>query len=83
MVRKARLPEIARKLRGQAFWSLSYFVVSRGGAPSETVKAYVDNQRNPNRKRKQKVERRIPRKRLPDFTTGLKSCVLAIHLEPE
>ena len=44
MVRKMRLPEVLRRLWGNAFWSPSYFVVSTGGAPLEIVKAYVENQ---------------------------------------
>ena len=53
-VRKHRFPEVLKKLWGQAFWSPSYFVVSCGGAPLEVVKAYVDNQTNPHRKRRRK-----------------------------
>lgn len=60
MVRKAHLPEVLRCLRGAHFWSPSYFVVSCGGAPLATIKAYVDNQRNPHRRKRQKVERRRP-----------------------
>ena len=44
LVRKAKLPDIARKLWGKAFWSPSYFVVSCGGAPLDIVKTYVDTQ---------------------------------------
>ena len=43
-VRLKRFPEVLKKLWGAAFWSPSYFVVSCGGAPLETVKAYVENQ---------------------------------------
>lgn len=43
-IRQARLPEVLRRLWGRAFWSPSFFVVSCGGAPLETVKAYVENQ---------------------------------------
>jgi putative transposase len=42
-----RLSEITKRLWGKAFWSPSYFVVSCGGAPLDTVKAYVSNQTNP------------------------------------
>lgn len=51
-VRAKRLPEVTQKLWGAAFWSPSYFVVSCGGAPLETVKAYVENQTNRNRARR-------------------------------
>ena len=51
LVRQARLPEVLRKLWGKAFWSPSFFVVSCGGAPLETVKAYVENQQAPDRKK--------------------------------
>ncbi len=50
-LRQRKLPEITRKLWGNAFWSPSYFVVSCGGAPLETVKAYVENQTNPHFKK--------------------------------
>lgn len=30
------------------FWSSSYFVISCGGAPLETVKKYIQNQDSPN-----------------------------------
>jgi len=50
LIRQARLPEVVRRLWGKAFWSPSYFVVSCGGAPLETVKAYIDNQQNPLRR---------------------------------
>ncbi|MDG1430455.1 MAG: IS200/IS605 family transposase [Paracoccaceae bacterium] len=49
-LRMKRLSEITKKLWGKAFWSPSYFVVSCGGAPLDTVKAYVSNQTNPLRK---------------------------------
>lgn len=42
-IRRACLPEVLRQLWGKAFWSPSFFVVSCGGAPLETVKAYVEN----------------------------------------
>lgn len=38
LVRRARLPEVLRRLWGKAFWSPSYFVVYCGGDPLETVK---------------------------------------------
>ena len=56
LVRKAKLPEVMRKLWGKAFWSPSYFVVSCGGAPLDIVKTYVDTQqtRPPNAPLKRK-----------------------------
>lgn len=62
-VRMKRLPEITSRLWGKAFWSPSYFVVSCGGAPLETVKAYVDNQTNPVRKKKKQTYVRPTRKK--------------------
>lgn len=35
-------------MRGH-FWSPSYFAVSAGGAPLETIRAYIDQQRRPPR----------------------------------
>ena len=43
-VRRQAFPEVVRKLRGDAFWSPSYFVASCGGAPLEIVKAYIQGQ---------------------------------------
>jgi putative transposase len=44
-LRAADLPEVRKKLWGDHFWSPSYCAVSCGGAPLETVKRYVGNQR--------------------------------------
>jgi putative transposase len=44
-VREARLPVVQRKLWGAHFWSPSYFASSTGGANLETVKAYIEAQR--------------------------------------
>jgi len=50
------LPEVKKVLWGSSFWSPSYCVVSCGGAPLETIKAYVEHQRDPERsKRGQKA----------------------------
>lgn len=49
-VRSRRWPEVQRALWGDHFWSPSYVVVFCGGAPLDVVKAYVENQRSPNRK---------------------------------
>jgi len=61
-VRKARLPEVLRRLWGRAFWSPSYFVVSCGGAPLDVVRAYVENQ--------QKAGRTRPQKTMPGLRPG-------------
>ena len=39
--------EVKKKLWGEHFWSPSYCVVSCGGAPLETVKKYIEDQRRP------------------------------------
>lgn len=44
-LRTAALPEVERKLWGPHFWSPSYCVVSCGGAPLETIRQYVEQQR--------------------------------------
>ncbi len=44
LVRRDR-PDIASKYWKGVLWSPSYFVVSAGGAPLETIKAYVEAQR--------------------------------------
>lgn len=38
-------PDIARNYWRGVLWSPAYFVVSAGGAPLETIKQYVQNQR--------------------------------------
>lgn len=45
-------PEVRRVLWGPSFWSPSYCVVSCGGAPLETIRAYVEAQRDPERSRR-------------------------------
>ncbi|MFZ3585167.1 IS200/IS605 family transposase [Loktanella sp. DJP18] len=55
-LRQHRLPEVLKQLWGNAFWSPSFFVVSCGGAPLGVIKEYVDNQDNPHRKRRPKVQ---------------------------
>lgn len=44
-VRAADLSEVRGKLWGAHFWSPSYCAVSCGGAPLETVKRYIEQQR--------------------------------------
>lgn len=50
-VRGLQWPEVTQALWGEHFWSPSYAVVSCGGAPLETVAAYIRNQQSPNRRR--------------------------------
>ena len=38
-------PEIKNRLWGGHLWSPSYFITTAGGAPLETLKNYVENQR--------------------------------------
>lgn len=44
-LRAEKLPEVRGKLWGGHFWSPSYCAVSCGGAPLETVRRYVEQQR--------------------------------------
>jgi putative transposase len=46
-VRQHRFPEVTSRLWGKHFWSPSYFVVSCGGAPLQTIKRYVHDQGRP------------------------------------
>lgn len=46
-IRKEFWSIVKKKLWGNHFWSPSYCVVSCGGAPLDTVKEYVKNQRTP------------------------------------
>jgi putative transposase len=46
-IRKEFRNSVRKKLWGKHFWSPSYCVVSCGGAPLETVKKYIENQRRP------------------------------------
>jgi len=43
-VRRRSFPEVTSRLRGDHFWSPSYFVASCGGAPLDTIKKYIRNQ---------------------------------------
>ena len=49
-VRAKNWPEVQNALWGSHFWSPSYAVISCGGAPLETVKKYIENQKLPRRK---------------------------------
>jgi len=44
-LRKASFPEVRRKLWGIHFWSPSYHAGSCGGANLQTVKQYIQEQR--------------------------------------
>lgn len=57
---------IKDKLWGNHFWSPSYCVVSCGGAPLETVRKYIEDQRcPPNEKQIERSKRFSGRKRNP------------------
>lgn len=43
-VRARAFPEVLRRLRGDHFWSPSYFVASCGGAPLDLVRQYIQRQ---------------------------------------
>jgi putative transposase len=45
-IRQMNYPEVRRALWGSAFWSPSYCAVSAGGAPLETIKRYIQDQRS-------------------------------------
>lgn len=51
MVRKHHGGLVKKKLWGGHLWSPSYFAASCGGAPIESVRRYIENQRNPARRR--------------------------------
>lgn len=51
-LRQRDWPEVRRVLWGKAFWSPSYCVVSCGGAPLDIIRAYIDEQDNPERDRR-------------------------------
>ena len=41
---KKEYPEIREKLRKGAFWSQSFCLLTAGGAPIETIRAYIESQ---------------------------------------
>jgi putative transposase len=45
LLRQRDFPEVTRKLWGGHLWSPSYFAASCGGAPLESVKHYIERQR--------------------------------------
>ena len=47
ILRKNYWTQLRKKLWGQHLWSSSYCVVSCGGAPLETVRQYIEDQRIP------------------------------------
>ena len=47
LIRKKQYPSIAKALWGNALWSPSYFAGSCGGAPLETIRAYIEQQSTP------------------------------------
>ena len=47
LIRKRQCPSISKALWGNALWSPSYFAGSCGGAPLETIKAYIEQQDSP------------------------------------
>mgnify|MGYP001195392120 CR=1 FL=1 len=58
---------IKDKLWGNHFWSPSYCVVSCGGAPLETVKKYIEDQRRPLQKNQiERSKRFAGRRRSPE-----------------
>lgn len=47
VLRKTYWPQLKKKLWGAHLWSSSYCVVSCGGAPLETIRQYIEDQRVP------------------------------------
>jgi len=67
VLRREFWPQIKKKLWGSHFWSPSYCVVSCGGAPLDTVKQYIEEQRRPpGEKNVQQSQRFTGRKRDSD-----------------
>ncbi|XKH58416.1 IS200/IS605 family transposase (plasmid) [Citricoccus nitrophenolicus] len=46
-IRQNHWAQVRKQLWGKHFWSPSYFAASAGGAPLETIKAYIQNQNRP------------------------------------
>lgn len=42
---KKEFPKIKKKLWKEYFWSRSFCLITTGGAPIETIKKYIENQR--------------------------------------
>ncbi len=51
--------ELKSKLWGNHFWSPSYCAVSAGGAPLETIKRYIEEQREPTPEKEAKKSRSL------------------------
>ena len=47
MIRQKNYPSMKQKLWGGALWSPSYFAGSCGGAPIETIRQYIEQQKTP------------------------------------
>ena len=47
VLRRDFWPQVKKKLWGKHLWSSSYCAVSCGGAPLETVRKYIEDQRTP------------------------------------
>jgi putative transposase len=47
VIRQQCYPSIQGQLWGGALWSNSYFVSSRGGAPLDIIRQYIENQATP------------------------------------
>ncbi|MBF0205867.1 MAG: transposase [Oligoflexia bacterium] len=54
--------QIKSKIWGNHFWSPSYCVVSAGGAPLETIKKYIKNQRIPTQDKYVKTSKKLTKK---------------------
>lgn len=63
-LRKEYWEQIKDKLWGSHFWSPSYCVVSCGGAPLETVKKYIEEQRRPPKKNQIERSKRFAGRKL-------------------
>jgi putative transposase len=63
VLRKEFWPAISEKLWGNHFWSPSYCVVSEGGASLDTVKAYIEKQREPPTQRQINHSKRLTGKK--------------------
>ena len=57
MIRKKNYLSIRKKLWGGALWSPSYFAGSCGGAPTEIIRQYIEQQQTPHRPPKRRLRR--------------------------
>lgn len=48
LIRKKGYPEIQKALWGDSLWSPSYFAGACGGAPLDTIRQYIEQQKKPN-----------------------------------